>query len=159
MTPVYQTIVDSNNGNCMQAAFASLFDLPLDDVPNFKEVTDWFQVLWQFLKRHGYEYNGLLVNPKSLGCWGEDRFLEIKEMNGINGFFFATVNSPKFFDSVKYCDYKDHSPTHAVVIDKDFNIVHDPNLAYKDIKNYPLHEYIGYNGIINIYLIEKIEEK
>jgi len=39
MTPIKQTILhDPDNGlygNCAQAAFASLFDLPIDDVPHF----------------------------------------------------------------------------------------------------------------------------
>ncbi|HWB38319.1 MAG TPA: hypothetical protein VHA75_20065 [Rugosimonospora sp.] len=40
MTPVVQTIFatgqpDSPIGNCLQAAIASLLDLPLDDVPHF----------------------------------------------------------------------------------------------------------------------------
>lgn len=35
MTPVFQTIIDPVKGNCMQAAYASILDLPLDEVPNF----------------------------------------------------------------------------------------------------------------------------
>jgi hypothetical protein len=45
MTPVTQTILhdpDSGTvGNCMQAAIATLLDLPLDDVPHFAEHDDW----------------------------------------------------------------------------------------------------------------------
>lgn len=37
MTPVYQTIIDSKVGNCMQASYASLLDLPLEEVPHFLE--------------------------------------------------------------------------------------------------------------------------
>ena len=31
----FQTVVNKGNGNCMQAAIASLLDLELEDVPNF----------------------------------------------------------------------------------------------------------------------------
>lgn len=37
MKPVYQTKFGESDGNCFQAAVASLFDLPLDDVPDFME--------------------------------------------------------------------------------------------------------------------------
>ena len=36
MTPVFQTII-GKNGNCMQAAYASILDLPLNAVPHFLE--------------------------------------------------------------------------------------------------------------------------
>ena len=35
MIPVDQTITNFETGNCMQACVASIFELPLDDVPNF----------------------------------------------------------------------------------------------------------------------------
>ena len=35
MTPVFQTIVDDKHGDCLRAAFASILDLPLEEVPNF----------------------------------------------------------------------------------------------------------------------------
>lgn len=42
MTPVDQTIVHDPEsgaiGNCMQAAIASILDLPLDDVPHFAQL-------------------------------------------------------------------------------------------------------------------------
>ena len=37
MTPVFQTIIDSQVGNCMQASYASILDLPLEQVPHFLE--------------------------------------------------------------------------------------------------------------------------
>lgn len=40
MTPVFQTIISKTNGNCMQAAYASILDMDLDDVPNFTGTPD-----------------------------------------------------------------------------------------------------------------------
>lgn len=35
MTPIVQTKLSPPDGDCMQACVAALFDLPLEDVPNF----------------------------------------------------------------------------------------------------------------------------
>lgn len=45
MKKVFQTIVDKDHGNCMQAVVASLFELELDDVPNFIEMESWGLVM------------------------------------------------------------------------------------------------------------------
>lgn len=158
MTPVYQTVVDVNKGNCMQAAFASLFDLPLESVPHFKLMgDDWFQNLWDFIKAQGYEYDGLINNPRDLGAWGQDTFIkDLKENGGVNGYFYAVVYSPKYFDPVKLCDTKAHCPTHAVIIDTDGNIAHDPNEAYKGLEKYPLADFIAHNGVKYAYLLKKL---
>lgn len=43
MTPVNMTRFGHGNGNCMQAAVASVLDLPLDEVPNFSDAEErWF---------------------------------------------------------------------------------------------------------------------
>lgn len=36
MTPVFQTIVDHGEGDCLRACIASILDLGIDDVPNFR---------------------------------------------------------------------------------------------------------------------------
>ena len=59
MTPVDQTHFwapdGSSQGNCLQAATASILDLPLDEVPNFHDCEQGF---WQgfkdFIKSRGY---------------------------------------------------------------------------------------------------------
>jgi hypothetical protein len=158
MIKVYQRIVDKGHGDCMQAAFASLLEVPYEEVPQLKLLGDrWFQALWKFLKEHGYEYEGSLYNfleNKRLypNDKSQNRFYEIKEMEGVNGYFYATVYSPKFYDP------SDGTPiTHAVIIDKDFNIVHHVNAEYNDDTKYPLADEIGYNGILTIYMINKIK--
>lgn len=42
-------------GNCLQAAVASLLELPLDAVPHFVEHEDWLERLAAFCNAHGYQ--------------------------------------------------------------------------------------------------------
>ena len=93
-----------------------------------------------FLKRNGdikalitpYDKGQPLIDDVADGEWYDIVVLDIvlKEENGIEG----------------------HQVTHAVVINKNFEIVFDPNREYKNIKEYPASDKLGYNGIKNIYL-------
>ena len=171
MKKVYQTVIDKTIGNCMQATIASLLDLELNVVPNFilEPKNNWFQTMYRFLKDNGYEFNGTLYNIEDSRIRGEyhssymehynkiinsdnkDNNLErLKNSKGIDGFFYASVYSPRFVNLM------DKHPTgHAVIIDSSFNIVHDPNPNYKDIIKYPYADELGYNGVIDVFLIEK----
>lgn len=157
MTKVWQTVVDKNKGNCMQAAMASLFDDSLDNVPNFIEFgNEWFDEIWKYVKSKGYTYEGCIHNPnrKDKNILKEFALATVKDYHGINSYFYATVYSPLFYDE------KDFSPTtHVVIIDKDFNIVHHINKAYDENTKYPLATEIGYNGILKIWLFEPIKEQ
>jgi len=163
MKKVYQTIVDRGHGNCMQAAIASLFEKDLDDVPNFIEFESWFSPMYKFLIKNGYDYHGMLhnknhtiLNTPSHECfnelkWHRQSIMTPKKLykeQGVNGLFYAGVLSPKYFN------WSDQT-THAVIIDRDYNIVHDPNKEYNDKKfrQYPLTSLLGYNGIIDVMLI------
>lgn len=62
MTPVTQTILDTGDptrqGNCLQAAVASMLDLPIDVVPHFVQQHedgegDWFDLLCDWLNTRG----------------------------------------------------------------------------------------------------------
>lgn len=159
MTKVFQDKFGRGEGNCMQAAVASLFDMELHEVPHFllmKE--DWFQAMWEVAKSRGYTYSHMLNNPKRLGAWGKDRFEELQEEEGVNGYFYAAVYSPKLFCPQELCsdDPSVIAATHAVIIDKDCNIVHDPHPEYQHIKQYPLHTHLGYNGVVYTYVFKKI---
>lgn len=56
MKPVYQTIMSAPYGNCMQAAIASILELPLNDVPNFVVSGDlWAEALDEFLAAYGLQ--------------------------------------------------------------------------------------------------------
>lgn len=57
MTPVTQDKFGLE-GNCMAACIASIFDLPLSEVPNFAEGNgngQWFAKLWNFCRARGFE--------------------------------------------------------------------------------------------------------
>jgi hypothetical protein len=58
MTPVDQTktLENSERGNCLAACVASIFDLEIDDVPQFEEMTTktWRKALEDFAAELGY---------------------------------------------------------------------------------------------------------
>lgn len=110
MKKVYQTVVDKGRGNCHQALIASIFELELSQVPNFRLYPDetWFNIYFYFLYSMGFEYKGRRhdpkVNPLRLG-------------DSLNGCFDAAVESRTFGKGVH----------HAVVLDVAGNVIHDPN--------------------------------
>ena len=56
MIPVMQTITSGPRSNCMQAAIASIFELEIDQVPNFAEFyenDDWAQKYHDFCLTQG----------------------------------------------------------------------------------------------------------
>lgn len=115
MKKVYQTIVDKYKGNCMQAAVASLMDLDLDRVPDFLSFgEDWNKVWDDFWKGMGYTDHLTTIHKE-----GHDTELlkrVAKFDRGVDGYFYAVVPSQTYEDV-----------QHAVVVDSDLNIVHDPN--------------------------------
>lgn len=80
---------------------------------------------------------------------------QLPEIGGINGFYSAIVYSPGYFDLDKYQN-GEAPTTHSVIIDKTFNIVHDPNPKYAGIK-YPMSDVYGSNGVIGVELWRKIK--
>lgn len=94
MTPVKQTRFSDPSkgihGNCMTACFASLFDLPLEKVPDFitieKEGKDWIQVMLDFIWDQGCEFNGR----------GFSEHISMPEYNhGIDGYVIVGGPSPR----------------------------------------------------------------
>ena len=134
MKRVLQTIVDPGKGNCMQAVIASLFEKELEEVPDFINMgQEWWDAMDDFYKNNGYD--GIMCfDPR-------DRIELTKKVleydGGINGYWDATVPS-QTFDDVK----------HAVVIDKNLNIVHDPNPNQKAL-------LLGPEDIENIYTVNQ----
>jgi len=153
MKKVYQENTSNINGDCMRAVIASIFEMDIKEVPNFIEFgTDWFSIFLDYFNSKGYKEITALYNPIIFEKISPEYSLDrLKDFKGVNGFFYATVCSPT------YNPKGDKSGiTHAVVIDKEFNIVHDPNPNYKGIKRkYPLHD--KYNGIRQIEVFEKIK--
>lgn len=163
MIKIYQTIL-GKNGNCLQAVVASLFGFELQDVPHFTAYRKrWYIHFLNFI-RIGCDYKGTIYNVRNLyllsktkAAMGEDKFPVIKNNQepGIDGLFIALVFSPKYFSFKDYMRGK--ARMHAVIIDRNFEIIHDPNPNYKDIKEYPMYPIIGYNGIVEILIIKKAE--
>lgn len=163
MRKVYQKIIDPAKGDCLRAAVCSILGISDRRVPNFVTVKRWTESLRRFLGSKGYTFEFMMLhNPNVHNIYnptecchdcgkGESSMLldAIHEHEGVDGLFVATVFSPRYFNYETFAE-------HAVVIDKDFNIVHDPNPAYSDIKTYPLGPLIGYNGIVRVYLIRKM---
>ena len=163
MKKIYQTNTTNSKGNCMQAAYATLFQLELEEVPNFVEFGEgeWFDKLFEFYLSQGYEYNYTLNNANLYDVLKEksgfikkpkDTFSDLPNEKSINNLFAAVVYSPKYFNIEE-----ENQVCHQVLIDKYFNIVHDPNPNYQDLEKYPLADEIGYNGIISVEIVSKIE--
>jgi len=149
MKKVFQQNTTKGHGDCMRAVVASLFEDDIKNVPNFIELKDWWQEFLNYTSNKGYLFRGIRYNLIKFNTTPEDLSLEtIKSSEGINGFFFATVFSPKYNQEGEF-----NGVLHAVVIDKDFNIVHDPNPNYEGLKEYPKHDQ--YNGILYVTLFEK----
>jgi hypothetical protein len=162
MIKIYQTIIDKSHGNCMQAAIASLLELSLEEVPNFNTLGhEWFNTFYHFLHKYGYNYDGGLYNNNQYRTINKregiptvklrTEFYRLKNMEGVKGYFYASVYSPKYYNP------NDKPPTtHAVIIDKNLNIVHDVNLENINIINYPESKKLKYNGILDIFMINPL---
>lgn len=114
MKPVHQTLFradqadtegdDFQRGNCLQAAIASVFELPLEDVPHFVGHEDWWGELERWLRGRNIAVMWLpreqFANATMHAPWG--------------AFMLATGKSPRG-------DYK------HVVVWHDFEMAHDPH--------------------------------
>lgn len=169
MNKIFQKIVASDGtGDCVRSAVASILDLEYDDVPDMCPNTqNQGGILMDFLKEKGYQYNGTLMNKNYVllhstnqfeYCKTESKFAtdclmseeNIKQHEGINGLFLATVMSPKFTNP-----YNGIWGFHQVICDKNFNVVFDPGPEYQELIRYPLTDLLGYNGICHIDIYEK----
>lgn len=108
MKKVYQTIVDPVRGNCTVAAFASLLELELENIPHFNLYDEhWGEVQYAFMYFLGYKLEAV-INPTTIS--------DIPKDKSINGHFFASVKSKTFKDA-----------SHAVIMDTNGIVTHDPN--------------------------------
>ncbi len=116
MKPVYQTIncVPPNGvGNCLQACVASIFELPLDDVPHFMldaetngGNAEWFASLALWCRIRGFEPVLIGARDCEEGGPGASTF------SG-RGYFIASGKSPRY------------DGLHSVVY-HNWQCVHDP---------------------------------
>ena len=115
MIRVGQTVTDKNNGTCMQAVLASLFEKPLSETINIMEYpeNEWYLPFLEWVDNNtNYQYEGV-INAH------DDKSQTLKALNSmyaIDGFYYGVVPS-KNFDGV----------THAVIIDRNGIVQHDPN--------------------------------
>lgn len=115
MIPVDQTIIEADRGDCIRAAFASLFELDILQVPHFLLFGDrWGSVFVRFLQNFGYDYFGV-------GKPGEDDF---SAQETVNEGIMASVPSKTF-----------KGKFHMVIINNDGLVLHDPNpnRMYQDV--------------------------
>lgn len=141
----------------MQAAIATLFGKELDDVPNFIEHgEDWSTVFFNYAMSEGYRFEATLYNFDAHPDINRDgnRFDELKDYEGVNGLFYAAVFSPGFYHPDQKSPVK-----HAVLVDKELNIVHDPNPNYEGIEKYPRADEIGCGGITEVFILEPYNEE
>jgi hypothetical protein len=164
MTPVYQRIIDRKNGDCLKCVIATLLDKPYEEVPHFIEHENWRGVFRDFLIQNNIKESGELWNKyynqlyhTKNDCFKRPKYYmryimtkkRLYKEEGIDGLFYAFVFSPKYFTMC-------NDVTHAVLIDKDYNIVFDPNPEYQNIIGYPLYNLIKYNGICGVTLLNRI---
>lgn len=119
MKKVFQTVVGNGikeRGNCMQAVVASLMGVELEEVPNFISFDagngEANARMWEFFMKNGYD-------PSAFGTFDTpmEKYKEACDFDGgINGYFYASVKSQTFDET-----------SHAVVINSNLEIVHDPN--------------------------------
>ena len=116
MKKVFQTRTSKDNGNCAQAVIATLFDLEIEDVPDFvgsHHIKPMAAEIVKFYRDKGFKAGYIYKTDHKMG----KSLLDIaKNDEGVNGFFYAVVKSKTFEESL-----------HAVVVDKELNIIHDPN--------------------------------
>jgi hypothetical protein len=113
MKKVFQTNTTKGEGNCMQAVMASLFEEELDAVPNFITFGEnWGDVWYSYL-----ESKNINMDPINLIDIRLEVILQLmKHDGGIGGYFYAVVNSRT-----------NEGVTHAVIVDSNCKVVHDPN--------------------------------
>jgi hypothetical protein len=136
MIKVYQTIVDKGRGNCMQAVVASLLELPLDDVPHFlikKNLGSYG--MYKFFREWGFD--PCYINKEK---YDTEFMCKIAKFDGgVDGYFYGVVKSQTF-----------EGISHAVIVDENLNIIHDPNpnqsamkLSPDDVKGiYVMHDMV-----------------
>jgi len=121
MKKVFQNRVCKGTGDCCRAVIASLFDKEMDEVPEFFPDRNQGIELLNYFESHGY--NPTFYDRTEGGCLTPDekrKYPSIEEVakydGGIGGYFYASVPSQTFDDV-----------SHAVIVDTDLNVVHDPN--------------------------------
>lgn len=125
MKPIFQTIIDPLQGNCLQAAVASLMDLPLEAVPHFTAgFGAWRVEMREFL--HGHKLNWLNLP------FYDDALAQTFARNNPQLCCFCLLEVASFhFAETKHCVV-------GLIAEGKLSVVHDPNPKNQ------LHEIGGY---------------
>lgn len=120
MKKVFQSKVCSTDGDCCRAVIASLFDKELEEVPEFKPDHHQGYELMKFFDAQGYDYGYFNRRPEGHTLQSGVLCPTLEEAakydGGVGGYFYGSVKSQTF-----------EGGSHAVVVDINLNIVHDPN--------------------------------
>jgi len=109
MTPVYQTLFGNKQGNCYAASIASLFEIPLEEVPNFCWDKNWPNNRDEWLKERGFACISFEVTKESYSTWLFDLTNRFK-----NVMHLAAVESPR-------------GPWLHSVVFQNGKLIHDPH--------------------------------
>ena len=118
MKVVDQRVLSNTIGDCFQACVASLLEIPYEDAfsVNSDFEMGWLSAFSGWLKERGFEFQGCLT------IWnGKENCLTWKDLRdrsvGVKGCFIAWGMSPRYTDGT----------THAVIVDGNGKIIHDPH--------------------------------
>ena len=144
MKKVDQTILDPKIGNCVQAVLASIFETPMDETINIIDHIDhpqsWAAPFMDWVKTQGYSYEMFVGASEDI----PGDYERLKNESNIGGHFYASVDSKEY-----------ETGGHAVVINDDGLVVHDPN-PNKHWEGLNIIEEVGFRGY---YVFEKLESK
>jgi hypothetical protein len=128
LTPVEQwqlSVIDEHGdtvvaGDCMRACVASLFELPLLEVPHFVEHENWWQLWAEWLAARNLRLGNAYVSldeddPTVLNGWPGDIW------------WLASVRSPRFKTRCSHC--KGTARTDLTYPESGPSIRHDPSIA------------------------------
>jgi len=117
VTPVYQTIIDSERGDCQRACVATIMDRPIEEVPNFVEAKLWKDLMSVWVQAQGW---GIIETKQPCG----PNNLNWSAIRGLVA--IATVPSQVFPGGkhaivVGWREHPDHEEANECYV------VHDPN--------------------------------
>ena len=92
MIPVHQTLFGSKEGNCFQACLASIFELPLDQVPHVMLEEDWPKALDEWLAQFDlYAVQAEVAQCRTQNWTPEGYHLVGGKSKGGNGVYHSVV--------------------------------------------------------------------
>jgi hypothetical protein len=145
MNRVDQRLIDPVRGDCMRACLATITGLPYEMVPDLAgedaDGGNWYRTYSRWCKTHGLNLQGTFSRG---GKWlNAAHWAELSELSaGINGLFMAAGPSPR--PGVR--------GGHAIVVDSDGHMVHDPHPSRAGVQKVE-----GLAGIMNITSVQMIE--